>query len=146
MDFYSPDTFNYNTLDVSADGKTLTVKSVGINSTAQNSGLEYDSVNNPARQLFSFQVDAANPLNSIDHIVVIYQENWSFDGLYGSFPGANGIANATVNSLNQLDRNTAAALSSETGTNAFNRISQTGNTAKIRWFPRPATRTATSGL
>jgi phospholipase C len=33
--------------------------------------------------------------NNIDHIVVIYQENWSFDSLYGFFPGANGIANAT---------------------------------------------------
>lgn len=27
-------------------------------------------------------------------MIVIYQENWSFDGLYGKFPGANGIANA----------------------------------------------------
>src|SRR6267378_2483003 len=24
------------------------------------------------------------------HIIVIYQENWSFDSLYGQFPGANG--------------------------------------------------------
>jgi len=30
----------------------------------------------------------------VAHIIVIYQENWSFDGLYGKFPGANGIANA----------------------------------------------------
>jgi acid phosphatase len=30
----------------------------------------------------------------VRHVVVIYQENWSFDGLYGSFPGANGITNA----------------------------------------------------
>src|SRR5690348_9749964 len=35
------------------------------------------------------------PLANINHFVVIYQENWSFDGLYGSFPGANGISNAT---------------------------------------------------
>jgi phospholipase C len=34
---------------------------------------------------------ATNPIN---HVIVIYQENWSFDGLYGSFPGANGLANA----------------------------------------------------
>jgi phospholipase C len=34
-------------------------------------------------------------LNQIDHFVVVYQENWSFDSLYGFFPGANGIANAT---------------------------------------------------
>src|SRR5919204_4495355 len=33
-------------------------------------------------------------LKKIQHIIVIYQENWSFDGLYGKFPGADGIANA----------------------------------------------------
>ena len=33
-------------------------------------------------------------IGKIDHVVVIYQENWSFDGLYGKFPGANGLANA----------------------------------------------------
>jgi phospholipase C len=37
----------------------------------------------------------------VGHIVVIYQENWSFDGLYGRFPGANGVANASVDSLTQ---------------------------------------------
>lgn len=31
-------------------------------------------------------------LSSIHHIVVIYQENWSFDALYGRFPNANGYA------------------------------------------------------
>ena len=25
---------------------------------------------------------AAQPLGRIDHVIVIYQENWSFDGLY----------------------------------------------------------------
>ena len=29
----------------------------------------------------------------IQHVIVIYQENWSFDGLCGKFPGASGIAN-----------------------------------------------------
>ena len=33
-------------------------------------------------------------LARIDHIVVIYAENRSFDNLYGLFPGADGIANA----------------------------------------------------
>lgn len=33
-------------------------------------------------------------LDKIQHIIVIYQENWSFDGLYGKFPGANGLAQA----------------------------------------------------
>ncbi len=32
--------------------------------------------------------------NNVKHVIVIFQENWSFDGLYGKFPGANGIANA----------------------------------------------------
>jgi len=43
-------------------------------------------------------------LRSIKHIIVIYQENWSFDSLYGKFPGANGIAQSSAASLNQTDR------------------------------------------
>jgi phosphodiesterase/alkaline phosphatase D-like protein len=57
-DFYSPDTFNFNTLDISADGSTLTVSAIGINSYPVDSRPEYDPVNNPARQIFGFQVDA----------------------------------------------------------------------------------------
>jgi phosphodiesterase/alkaline phosphatase D-like protein len=55
-DFYSPDTFNYNVIDVSDDGKLLTVTSYGINSTVQNGFLEYDPVNNPEQALFSFKI------------------------------------------------------------------------------------------
>ncbi len=44
-------------------------------------------------------------LNSIQHIVVIYAENRSFDNLYGQFPGADGIANATPAQYEQRDRN-----------------------------------------
>ena len=40
----------------------------------------------------------------VNHIVVIYQENWSFDGLYGRFPGANGISQASPGSLAQVDK------------------------------------------
>jgi phospholipase C len=43
-------------------------------------------------------------LAKIEHIVIIYAENRSFDNLYGLFPGANGIANATPESTTQLDR------------------------------------------
>jgi phosphodiesterase/alkaline phosphatase D-like protein len=57
VDFYSPDTFNFTLLDVNANGKTLTVTSIGMDSTAQNAGIEY--ANGPqARKIFSFQVDA----------------------------------------------------------------------------------------
>jgi acid phosphatase len=40
--------------------------------------------------------------SKVKHIVVIYQENWSFDALYGSFPGANGFGNASAESLRQV--------------------------------------------
>jgi phosphodiesterase/alkaline phosphatase D-like protein len=58
-DFYSPDTFNYNVLDVSADGRTLNVTSYGINSSVQNGFVEYDPVGNPEQALFSFQIRRA---------------------------------------------------------------------------------------
>ena len=38
----------------------------------------------------------AQGMDQINHIIVIYQENWSFDSLYGNFPGANGLANASA--------------------------------------------------
>lgn len=41
-------------------------------------------------------------LDRINHIIVIYQENWSFDSLYGQFPGVNGLANA-FDTLPQYD-------------------------------------------
>src|SRR5262249_2205014 len=43
-------------------------------------------------------------LAQIDHIVVIYQENWSFDSLFGFFPGADGIANALDGAGNLMFR------------------------------------------
>src|SRR6266852_2821270 len=46
---------------------------------------------------------AEDPLARIKTIVVIYAENRSFDHLYGFFPGANGIANATTKQRTQLD-------------------------------------------
>ena len=36
----------------------------------------------------------ADPLKRINHIVVIYEENHSFDNLYGSWEGVNGRSNA----------------------------------------------------
>ena len=44
----------------------------------------------------------------VKHIIIIYQENWSFDALYGRFPGANGISNASPEALAQRDRSGAA--------------------------------------
>jgi len=46
----------------------------------------------------------------LKHIIVIYQENWSFDSLYGLFPGANGLANS-FGQIPQLDRTAVPAYS-----------------------------------
>src|SRR5664279_142574 len=43
-------------------------------------------------------------LARIEHVVVIYGENRSFDNLYGLFPGADGIAAATSEEVLQRDR------------------------------------------
>jgi 3-phytase/alkaline phosphatase D len=58
VDFYSPDTFNWTTLHVSADGQTLTVQTYGINSFAANTLPEPNSAANPVRLIQSFQVTA----------------------------------------------------------------------------------------
>ena len=36
----------------------------------------------------------ANPFGRINHFVVVYTENRSFDGVFGDFPGADGLASA----------------------------------------------------
>src|SRR6202022_3290915 len=46
-----------------------------------------------------------SPLSKINHIVVIYQENHSFDNLYGSWPGVNGLANADASNTLQIKQN-----------------------------------------
>src|SRR2546426_403891 len=50
----------------------------------------------------------AGGLERIETIVVIYAENRSFDHLYGLFPGANGIADATDEQKTQLDHDGTA--------------------------------------
>jgi hypothetical protein len=45
----------------------------------------------------------AADLTVIETVVVIYAENRSFDHLYGLFPGANGLANATEEQYTQRD-------------------------------------------
>ena len=47
---------------------------------------------------------AASPLDKIDHFVIIYLENRSFDSMFGSFPGADGLAQAGSAAI-QTDRN-----------------------------------------
>jgi len=42
-------------------------------------------------------------VDKVKHVVVIYLENHSFDNLFGSFPGANGLQNATAANYTQVD-------------------------------------------
>ena len=48
--------------------------------------------------------NAGTDVTAIQNLVVIYAENRSFDNLFGSFPGANGLADASEASKVQLDR------------------------------------------
>lgn len=40
----------------------------------------------------------------IKYLIIVFQENWSFDGLYGKFPGVSGISDANADSIEQVDR------------------------------------------
>ncbi len=51
--------------------------------------------------------NAPQGLEKIETIVVLYAENRSFDNLYGGFPGANGLADATPEQTRQRDRDGA---------------------------------------
>jgi phospholipase C len=46
---------------------------------------------------------AERPIDRIGHVIVIYQENWSFDTLFGLFPGAHGLTNAGA-TVQQVDK------------------------------------------
>src|SRR5882757_8238098 len=60
-------------------------------------------------------------ISKINHVVVIYLENHSFDNLYGQFTGANGLSNAIPGNTTQVDANGVAytTLPPISGTSAF---------------------------
>ncbi len=47
--------------------------------------------------------DKSAALNKVKHVVVIYMENHSFDNLYGQFDGADGLKQADMKNVIQLD-------------------------------------------
>jgi hypothetical protein len=57
VDFYSPDTFNYVVLEISADGSSLTVETWGIDAYPPNRFPEPSEVR-PPRRILSFRVEA----------------------------------------------------------------------------------------
>jgi phospholipase C len=44
----------------------------------------------------------ASPLSKIEHVVVIYEENHSFDNIYGGWEGANGLTRAPASHTIQI--------------------------------------------
>jgi len=60
-------------------------------------------------------------ISQVNHVVVIYLENHSFDNLYGQFDGANGLQNATPANTTQVDASGTAytSLPPIPGTSAF---------------------------
>jgi hypothetical protein len=95
-DFYSPDTYNYNVLDVSADGLTLTVTSYGINSTIQNGFIEYDPTNNPEQVLFSFQIDAPPSFTACPDTVTVSSDHGQCSATLSFVATASGIPTPEV--------------------------------------------------
>ena len=53
------------------------------------------------------QASVGTKFGAINHIVVIYEENHSFDNLYGGWEGVNGRANATAANTLQVDESGA---------------------------------------
>lgn len=66
---------------VAISATLLTLASCGSSSSSSNNNTN---------------TSTAFDINSIQHVVVIYQENWSFDAQYSQFPGANGVAFGTA--------------------------------------------------
>ncbi len=121
VDFYSPDTFNYTTFDVSADGKTLNVNVQGINSYGINTFQE-PSATNPVRSILSFSLDAA-PASTTAPATPKYIDlrdltgkatlntNVTSDAAYNNFGGFYTIDDSTgkIGNLNPGDVGYAAA-------------------------------------
>src|SRR5229473_1459718 len=59
----------------------------------------------PALTALQTSADTTSALGDINHIVVIYEENHSFDNLYGGWEGVNGLANADAAHTTQAKQN-----------------------------------------
>jgi acid phosphatase len=64
-------------------------------------------LSSPASSATPLSSNAAPDVNiglaHVNHLVVIYMENWSFDSLYGLFPRANGLDSADLAHTTQVD-------------------------------------------
>jgi acid phosphatase len=68
-----------------------------------------NSLLDQAHDLGSPDVSAADEqeLQKVDHFVVIYEENHSFDNLYGRWPQTNGLSNADLAHTTQVQQDAA---------------------------------------
>jgi acid phosphatase len=113
-EFQTPDPQVKNTLTVQFAYQTLLDRAPSADELAQgvaflNGG---GSVADFVRQvLASPDFTQAAYSNNVQHTVVIYQENWSFDSLYGLFPGADGLQNA-ADHIPQVDKVTGKPITS----------------------------------
>lgn len=51
----------------------------------------------------AYRVPKKPSINEVQHVVVIYMENHSFDNLYGQFQGADGLTSAKTGNVTQVD-------------------------------------------
>ena len=65
-------------------------------SAAHCTGAQVEEPSAGTEQAARSETQPGSGLRQIDHWIVIYQENWSFDGLYSKFPGADGSDRAAA--------------------------------------------------
>src|SRR3954467_6190346 len=87
------------TVNVSADSGAATIGHMRLRSAVANFALM-----TAAFMMIPASFAQTRGLERINHVIVIYQENWSFDSLYGHFPGANGLDQAGA-AVQQVDKN-----------------------------------------
>jgi acid phosphatase len=95
--------------------------------------------------------DKDKDLRDIHTVVVIYAENRSFDSLFGTFPGANGLSHARRSEYTQLDRDGSVlpglpAVWGGTNGNSGPVVANAGITAGAPPAPEPVTETQTAAF
>src|SRR5271169_1540504 len=88
-------------------------------------------------------------IRDINTVVVIYAENRSFDSLFGTFPGANGLSHAKRSEYTQLDRDGSVlsglpAVWGGTNGNSGPVVKNAGITAGAPPAPEPVTEAQTA--
>ncbi|WP_394850202.1 alkaline phosphatase family protein [Pendulispora brunnea] len=93
-------------LSLYASGGCSSSDSMGDTGGAPDASVECDPQSGSAPPNDSWSDAEAPPsLSSLKHIVVIFMENHSFDNLYGSYPGAEGLSSAGAK-IAQVDPST----------------------------------------